>query len=124
MQLTGADETGSKILFAGVAVADYGAAIAWYAQFFGRPADIPVAEQEAMWQVAAAGWVYVVGDPGRAGNALLTLAVDNLDARVAALAERGLTVAEFQTVPGGRKAAFYDPEGNQIALAEIHDAAD
>jgi predicted enzyme related to lactoylglutathione lyase len=122
--MTRADETGTKILFAGIAVADYGTAIAWYERFFGRPADIPVAEQEAMWQVAAAGWVYVVGDAKRAGNALLTLAVDSLDARVVALTERGLTATEFETMPGGRTAAFYDPEGNRIALAEIHGTKD
>ncbi|HEX5506116.1 MAG TPA: VOC family protein [Thermomicrobiales bacterium] len=122
--MTGADDTGIKILFAGIAVADYGTAVAWYERFFGRPPDVPVAEQEAMWQVAAAGWVYVVGDAGRAGNALLTLAVDNLDARVATLAERGLTATEFETVPGGRKAGFDDPEGNRITLAESHGAAD
>jgi predicted enzyme related to lactoylglutathione lyase len=120
--MTRAHETGIKILFAGIAVAGYASAIAWYEQFFGRPPDIPVAEQEAMWQVVAVGWVYVVGDAERAGNALLTLAVDDLDAWVATLAERGLTATAFETVPGGRKAAFDDPEGNRITLAEIHGA--
>jgi predicted enzyme related to lactoylglutathione lyase len=65
------------------------------------------------------GWIYVVGDAERAGRALLTLLVDDLDAQVAALAERGLTPDELETVPGVyREAVFKDPEGNQISLGQ------
>ena len=124
MQMARTGATDFKILFAGIAVADYGAAITWYESFFGRPPDVNVDVQEAMWQVAEAGWVYVVGDADRAGNALLTLAVGDLDAWIATLAGRGLTASEFETVPGGRLAAFFDPEGNRIALAEIHGTED
>lgn len=108
--------------FSGIPVAEYEAAIAWYERFFGRAPDVLVADNEAMWQVIADGWVYVVGDAGRAGHALLTLAVRDLDAEVAARAARGLTPAQFERMPGGNTAAFLDPEGNRVTLAQI-DAA-
>ena len=63
-------------VFAGVAVADYDSALAWYQRFFGRSPDVIVTENEAMWQVAETGWIYVVGDANRTGSALLTLMVD------------------------------------------------
>jgi hypothetical protein len=57
-------------LFAGMAVADYPASRGWYELFFGRPPDLVPNDNEAAWQVAAEGWVYIVGDSAPAGNAL------------------------------------------------------
>jgi predicted enzyme related to lactoylglutathione lyase len=105
-------------LFAGMAVTDYEAALAWYQRLFGRPPDVIVTDHEAMWQIAAA-WVYVVRDPARAGSALLTLLVDNLAAQVAELGERGLATSPIETVPGlYRKAVLSDPAGNTISFGE------
>jgi hypothetical protein len=42
-------------LSAGVAVADFGAAVAWYAPLFGRSADVFVTGDEVMWRFADAG---------------------------------------------------------------------
>jgi predicted enzyme related to lactoylglutathione lyase len=106
-------------LFAGIPVADYHAALAWYERLLGRPPDVVVHENEAMWQVASAGWIYVVGDVGRAGSALVTLLVDDLDAQIAELAERGLAVGAIEPLPGARKAAIFDPEGNTISFGEV-----
>ncbi|HEY5359649.1 MAG TPA: hypothetical protein VIJ82_18535 [Streptosporangiaceae bacterium] len=50
------------ILFAGVAVADFGAAVGWYGRVFGRPADVVVTDNEVMWRIADAAWLYVIGD--------------------------------------------------------------
>jgi len=58
--------------------------------------------------------------PDRAGRALLTLIVDDLDGHLAQLAERGLTAEGIEVLPGvGRKAEFTDPEGNRITFAEV-----
>jgi hypothetical protein len=55
----------------------------------------------------------------RAGKALLTLLVDDLDKQVADLAERGLHPNDRETLSnGGRKAAFTDAEGNKITFAQ------
>ncbi len=114
-----------NLLFAGVAVADYDAALAWYQRFFGRAPDVIVTEHEAMWQVTKSGWVYVVGDAARAGTALLTLLVDDLDAHVAELRARGLEPSAIETAPGlYRKAVLNDPEGNMISLGQSLNTGD
>jgi len=108
-----------KHVFAGIAVADYDSALAWYTCFFGRSPDVVVTENECMWQVTESGWIYVVGDPNRAGKALLTLLVDDLEGYVTELGERGLETSAIETVPGlYRKAVITDPEGNMISLGE------
>ncbi len=107
-------------VFAGIAVADYDAALAWYTRFFGRSPDVIVTENEAMWQVTDTGWIYVVGDASRAGKALLTLLVTDLDGLVAELGQRGLEPSSIETVPGlYRKAVMTDPEGNMISLGQL-----
>ncbi len=72
-----------------------------------------------MWRVTDTGWVYVVADPDRAGQTLLTLLVDNLEDHVAQLAGRGIVTGAIETVPGlYRKALINDPEGNSVTLGE------
>lgn len=106
-------------IFAGIAVADYESALVWYERFFGRPPDVIVTENESMWHVTDTGWIYLVGDANRAGKALLTLLVDDLEDRVAALGERGLAAGAIETMPGlYRKAVITDPDGNTITFGE------
>jgi predicted enzyme related to lactoylglutathione lyase len=106
-------------LFAGIAVANYDSALAWYARFFGRSPDVIVAEQEAMWHVPDIGSIYVVGDAERAGNALITLAVDDLEDLVVEFTERGLAVSMIDATPGTpKKTVVTDPEGNRFTLFE------
>jgi catechol 2,3-dioxygenase-like lactoylglutathione lyase family enzyme len=107
-------------LFAGVAVTDYPSSRAWYESFFGRPPDLVPNDNEAAWQVAAEGWVYVVGDAERAGNALVTVLVADLDGRLAALASVGIEPGAVESYPNGvRKVLFADPDGNVIALGHV-----
>jgi predicted enzyme related to lactoylglutathione lyase len=107
-------------VFAGIAVEDYDRAIAWYERLFGRSADVIVRENnEAMWQVSDSGWVYVVRDAGRSGNALLTMLVDDLDKKVDELQTRGFTGLDIETEPGRyRKVTIEDPEGNTVAIGQ------
>ena len=110
------------MLFAGVPVTDFVQASAWYERFFGRPPDvIPSPGREVMWQVAETGWIYVVVDPDRAGNALVTYSVvGNLDERLAELAARGIGAgAPEEQAPGAWKADIEDPDGNRISLAQL-----
>ena len=107
------------VLFAGVAVAYYHAARAWYERLLGRPPDMIPNDNEATWRLAVAGWIYVVGDAHRAGKALLTLIVDDLDRHVAELGERGFATGAIETAPGlYRRVVVTDPEGNTITFAE------
>ena len=106
-------------VFAGIPTADYAAALPWFERLFGRPPDLLPQDEEAAWELTDTGWIYLVADAGRAGKSLLTLLVDNLDEQLAALAERGLAPDETETLANsGRKAAFIDPDGNQITFAQ------
>jgi predicted enzyme related to lactoylglutathione lyase len=117
--MEGAAVTTTTYVFAGIATAHYAAALPWYERLFGRPPDLLPQDEEAAWRLTDTGWIYLVGDAARAGKALLTILVDDLDAQVAALAERGLAPNELETLSdGGRKAAFVDPEGNKITFAQ------
>jgi predicted enzyme related to lactoylglutathione lyase len=108
------------MLFAGVPVAEFGSARAWYESFFGRPPDLVPHENEAAWQVAPAGWVYVVRDPERAGNGLVTILVDDLEERLDQIASRRIESAGVEAYSGGvRKVTFTDPEGNSISLGHV-----
>lgn len=112
-------------VFAGIPTGNFASALPWYERLFGRPPDMLPTEEEAAWQFTDTGWIYLVGDADRAGNALVTLLVDNLDEQVTALAERGLAPAELETLPdAGRKVTFIDPEGNKTAFAQPGSAED
>lgn len=111
--------TDIKFVFAGVAVTDYAASLEWYGRLLGRPPDVIVKEDEAMWQVAGAGWLYVVHDPSRAGKALVTMLVDDLPKHVAGLAQRGIVAGPMETEPGKfRRVEIAEPDGNMIAIGE------
>lgn len=108
------------VLFAGIAVADFPSAVAWYERLFGRPADIVVRDGEMMWKIAEAAWIYVLEDRTRAGNSLVTMAVSDLEEAVHEIGDRGIINASIEVIVGaGRKASFADPEGNVISFIEV-----
>jgi len=103
-------------LFAGVRVRDYAGALAWWTRLLGEPSMHPH-ETEAVWQIADSGSVYIVEDERGDGTALVTLFCDDLDDRVAAIAERGIEPDERETYSNGvRKVIYRDPEGNEIGF--------
>ncbi len=105
--------------FAGIAVADFGSALAWYERLMGRPPDFFPHEREAVWRITEHAWIYVVSDPERAGKALLTFLTDDLEEQVAQLHERGLSVGPIEVIPGAaRTAAISDPEGNRVTFGQ------
>jgi len=111
------------VLFAGIAVSDLETAMPWYDRLWGRPADIIVNDDEVLWKIADGAWVYLVRNPGRAGQALVTLAVPDLDSAIAEITRRGLGSGPIETIEGaGWKASLLDPEGNQVSFIEVVDA--
>jgi len=87
-------------LFAGIPVADFGAARPWYERLMGRPTDLVPHDTEVAWRLGeATGWVYVVADPDRAGRALVTVLVDDLDSHLGELAERGSRRVQSRSCP-------------------------
>jgi predicted enzyme related to lactoylglutathione lyase len=112
--------TDIEVLFAGVAVADFEAAVTWYVRLFGRPADIVVKDDEVMWRIADTAWLYVVGDEQRAGRALVTLSVSDLDEALREIRGRGIASGPVELVgTAGRKASFTDTEGNTLSFIEV-----
>ena len=110
---------GITFVFAGIPIADYEAALPWYERLVGRPPDMLPTAGEACWQLTETAWIYIVADADRAGRALVTLLVDDLDARVAGMAERGIDAGPIGTIPGPvRRTEVVDPEGNRIQLAQ------
>jgi hypothetical protein len=52
-----------------------------------------------------------------AGHAILTIFVDDLEALVTQIAERGIRPTERLTYRNGvRKALYHDPDGNEVAF--------
>lgn len=106
-------------VFAGVPVTDSRSARAWYERLFDRPPDRLPTEDEAVWQLLGSLSIYVVADRVRAGKGLLTLAVADMDAHLAALDELGLVSERHESTPGSpRKAVVADPDGNAITFFE------
>ena len=109
-----------QVLFASVPVVDLQAAIGWYEQLFGRVADIIPNENEVMWCVAGSGWLYVIEDPERAGQTVVTIAVSDLDQFVNDLASRGISAGPTEAVgDAGRKANVVDANGNVISWIQV-----
>lgn len=104
-------------LFAGIPVSDYPAALAWYERLLGTPPAFFPNDTEAVWELAEHRYLYIEHLPGRAGHALHTLFVDDLDTRVAQITERGLEPTKRETYSNGvRKITYHDPDGNEIGL--------
>jgi hypothetical protein len=103
-------------LFAGLRVRDFQAARPWYEQLLGEPSFLPHAT-EAVWTLAGERSVYIVEHPDGAGRSVVTIFLDDLDARVGEIASRGLEPAERETYSNGvRKVTYRDPDGNEVGF--------
>jgi hypothetical protein len=87
-------------LFAGIRVRDVTAARAWYERLLGEPSFFPNAT-EVVWTLGDGRSLYIEEDPGRAGGALITVFIDDLDAVISEIGSRGLE-------PAGRETYFKD----------------
>jgi catechol 2,3-dioxygenase-like lactoylglutathione lyase family enzyme len=104
-------------LFAGLPVADYERAVAWYGRLLGAEPSFLPNETEAVWEVAEHRYLYVDVRPEHAGHAMHTLFVDDLDARVDGIAARGIEPATRESYDNGvRKVTYRDPDGNEIGF--------
>jgi catechol 2,3-dioxygenase-like lactoylglutathione lyase family enzyme len=106
-------------VFAGIAVADIEAARAWYTRLAGRDPDLIPNAIEAAWQMTDTGWIYIVVDAERCGRSQLTLLVDDLEERAAAIAGRGIEVGPIDVIPGAVKTCVItDPDGNRLQIGQ------
>jgi hypothetical protein len=70
-----------------------------------------------VWELEEHRFLFIVEDAERAGGAIHTIFVDDLDPRVADIASRGIEPEERVTYPGkARKAIYRDADGNEISF--------
>jgi predicted enzyme related to lactoylglutathione lyase len=104
-------------LFAGVPVGDYARALAWYERLLGSAPSFFPNDTEAVWEVAEHRYVFIDVRPEHAGHAMHTIFLDDLDAAVQRIADRGIEPAERETYANGvRKVTYRDPDGNEIGF--------
>ncbi len=105
-------------LYSVVCVSDRVRALEWVEVFFGRPADEVMGEKH-LWQVGENAWVVVDERDERAGGAVITLGVTDLDDVLARLAAHGIAHEPVETYGNGvRHVVVLDPDGNSLSLAE------
>lgn len=104
-------------LFAGVFVSDLDVAKDWYARLLGTDYSFLPNDTEVVWELAEHRFLYIQLDAARAGNALQTLFVDDLEAFTDAAASRGIEPQARETYGNGvRKHTYRDPDGNEIGV--------
>jgi hypothetical protein len=85
----------------------------------GAPTFFPH-DTEAVWTLAEDRSLYVVEHPEGAGNSVVTIFLDDLDAHVTAAAARGLEPDHRETYPNGvRKVIYRDPDGNELGFGGV-----
>lgn len=104
-------------VLAAVPVTDLDSSRHWYESLFGRAADNNPMSTVVEWQIVPGGWVQVFTDPRRAGSTAVNFAVQDLDAHIDDLKQRGLEPGEIvEANKGVRLSALTDPDGNTITL--------
>jgi hypothetical protein len=88
-------------LYAGIPVNDYPAALAWYERLLGSPPTFVASDTEAVWELAEHRSVFIERRPDHAGHAIHTIFVDDLDALVAQIADRGVEPSKRETYSNG-----------------------
>jgi len=107
-------------LFAGIYVREYEAAKPWYERLLGSEPSFLASDTEAVWELAEGRWLYIQENAEHAGHAVHAIMVDDLDARVAEIAERGIDPVAWETYPGDvRKAVYRDVDGNEVGFGVI-----
>lgn len=104
-------------LFAGVAVRDFDSAVAWFERLLGEPATFVAHDTEHVWTLAEHRSINVDLRPERAGYAMVTVFLDDLDGFVESAAARGIDPETRETYGNGvRKVIYRDPDGNEIGF--------
>ena len=106
---------------ASVAVKNLEAAVAWYEQLLGRPADSMPMPEVAEWKFRRGGWLQVYQLPERAGSGSFTLAVSSIEEIVAQIEKLGIDCSQRKSGEKVKTLMITDLDGNHIAFAEAID---
>jgi hypothetical protein len=70
--------------------------------------------------IAEQFWFYIIVDSARAGGAIQTIMVSDLDAVIAEIGARGIEFADEERPDVNvRKVMYHDPDGNEIGVGSI-----
>jgi catechol 2,3-dioxygenase-like lactoylglutathione lyase family enzyme len=101
--------------YVGISVRSLAGSLDWYKRLLGREPDLLDGDHAAVWDLAEGRSLYIQSDPEQAGHVLFTMYFDDLDAVIAAIAQRGIEPARHATNEGSvRMFTFQDPDGNEI----------
>lgn len=107
-------------LFAELYVRSLAEAVPWYERLLGGEASFYPNDVEAVWELEENRSIVIVEGPEHAGHSLVTVfltAPDDLEARVAGIAARGIEPALREVYENGvRKVTYRDPDGNEIGF--------
>lgn len=107
-------------VFAGLIVVDRDQAAEWFERLLGRPPTFLPNDAEAVWQLADTASVYLLADAERAGQGVMALVVDDLEASLVEINGRGIEIGQIEEIPGaGRKSVIIDPDGNAVSMIQI-----
>jgi hypothetical protein len=106
-------------ILAGIAVRNLDQSLGWYQRLLGRPQDALPMDGLADW-TDEAGTIQLVQDAKRAGQSIITLNVDDLEALVATLRKHSLEPSDIDDNTSDKVliATIADPDGNSITLVE------
>ncbi len=107
-----------KNALAGIAVRNLDASIGWYEKLLDRSPDARPMEGLAEWQFSTGGWMQIFQDDERAGFSSVTLAEDDLDARLKQLRKKGIEIGPTTTSKLVKTAIIKDPDGNRVVFAQ------
>lgn len=102
--------------FSGLPTTEYALAYDWYVRLLGRQADMFPHDTEAVWRITPSSAIYVVQDQKRAGNGLVTIAVDDLDAYEKRLLESEVAFEDVEAGSAPRRLVVTDLDGNTLTF--------
>jgi catechol 2,3-dioxygenase-like lactoylglutathione lyase family enzyme len=110
-------------VFAGIAVADYDAAVRWYERLLGRRPDLVPNDREAAWRLTDSGWICLYAEGDSCASAPHTLLVSDLDRFLVGVAERGIVPGPVEAIaPSVRQSVIVDPDGNRLKVGHVDEA--
>ncbi len=109
----------STDLVAGVRVRQIADARAWYERLLGGEPAFFTNDVEAVWAIGEHRWLYLLEDAAKAGSALVTIMVADLDTTAEAISGRGIEPSELEDYGEARKYVFHDPDGNEIGIGQV-----
>ena len=109
-------------VLAGLGVRELETAHGWYVCLLDREPDASPMESLLEWRFPGGGWLQIFVDAGRAGHGTVTLAVDDIGAMRARLAEKGHEIEWSFDGDVTSGTVIRDPDGNRVVFAQSMDA--